>query len=409
MGLELKITHGKKEINLTDFTIVDFNHMVEDIKGRNEFLARNVQSIEIFGCYSLFDKNDESMDAYKLECWAKKTAHDKSVYRKVKLTLKDNNDEIYDEIKFKKGFVVKFSEGYKSEKGMIEFYALIREFNDEILAKDGKNIVIDRVSVTSDTTTESGLGEKDGNEEYLKDSTYTDSNDGNKEYSNVVGTNPVKYPPTDLFSDFGFIYDPVDKLFYTKKDAWQRNLGYSETYDNNADKIFAYITWEKIEFKYAGKEWLIEIWKGTYLGSIGAEIGIYERRPGNENKFGVIKNYYASAPPEDELKMSFVLKTTSGRKVFSRDTSTFEKGVHWWLTAFKPGESGLNKFNVILDVSITLKDDAMATAFFNSINNLKRADSSLFSYISRFGNTVKFSWKRSSDDRWELNTDNTWS
>ena len=189
MGLELKITHGKKEINLTDFTIVDFNHMVDDIKGRNEFLARNIQSLEIFGCYSLFNKNDESMNVFKFECWAKKTAHDKSVYRKVKLTLKDNNDEIYNEIKFKKGFVVKFSEGYNSEKGMIEFYALIREFNDEILAQDGKSVKGAKGSSTTDAPSTSTIGSGDGEDvgnTGVLGYTSTNGKEETKEFSNPL-------------------------------------------------------------------------------------------------------------------------------------------------------------------------------------------------------------------------------
>lgn len=142
MGLELKIIKEKDEINLTDFTIEDFVRKVEDIQGKNEYLARNINSLELFGKYSVFDESLESLEVNKLAQWAKVTAHEKSVYRKLELTLKDNNDEPYDSLAFEKAFVVEYSEDYDFKRGTIEFYVLIREFKDEILEADGKSVGI---------------------------------------------------------------------------------------------------------------------------------------------------------------------------------------------------------------------------------------------------------------------------
>ena len=390
MGLGLKITYKKEEINLTDFTIENHVRKVEDIPGRNEFLARNVNSLELNGKYSIYDVSKESLEVNKLACWYKVTAHEESCYRKLEFILKDNNDDEYDSLTFEKAFMVDYSEVFNFERSTIDFYALIREFNEEILNADGRSVGIATIGKKSEVYKEN---EVDASVMLFEEKE-------EKEYIAPKTINPFD-SPNDVFSSFGFILDPKDKLFYTKKDAWQRNLGYCDDYNNNAHLIFAYITWEKFKFNYAGKEWLIEIWKGTYGGNIGAEIGIYKRNPGDKNL--ILNDFYKSAPPEDELKMSFTLKTLSGRKIFSRNTSIFENGVHWWLTAFKPNEDkSLHKFNVVLDASITLKNVDMANAFLNSINAVKSADPYLFNYAYIASNTVYFSWKRNKEDRWNI-------
>ena len=89
MGLGLKITYKKEEINLTDFTIQDFVRKVEDIQGRNEYLARNINSLELFGKYSVADASQESKEVNNLARWSKVMAHEESCYRKLELILKD--------------------------------------------------------------------------------------------------------------------------------------------------------------------------------------------------------------------------------------------------------------------------------------------------------------------------------
>lgn len=176
MGLELKITQEKDEINLTDFTIEDFVRKVEDIQGKNEYLARNINSLGLYGKYSVADKSLESLEVNKLAKWAKVTAHEKSVYRKLELTLKDNNDEAYDSLLFKKAFVVEYSEDYDFKRGTIEFYMLIREFNDEILMADGKSIGVRKPSIVDDEMAISVLPlivEEENEVEFASNAKYT--------------------------------------------------------------------------------------------------------------------------------------------------------------------------------------------------------------------------------------------
>ena len=123
---------------------------VEDIPGRNEFLARNVNSLELNGKYSIYDVSKESLEVNKLARWYKVTPHEESCYRKLELILKDNNDEEYDSLTFEKAFMVDYSEVFNFERSTIDFYALIREFKEEILKADGKSVGIGRISKKSE-------------------------------------------------------------------------------------------------------------------------------------------------------------------------------------------------------------------------------------------------------------------
>ena len=84
------------------------------------------------------------------------------------------------------------------------------------------------------------------------------------------------------YSDFdetieasGFLYDPEEDIFYSKMNPWQRKYGYCRLYDEIAAPLGMIVDSEPIHFKYEGKSWLIEFWKGQYDLTTGCEIGIY--------------------------------------------------------------------------------------------------------------------------------------
>ena len=57
----------------------------------------------------------------------------------------------------------------------------------------------------------------------------------------------------------------------------QRYFGYAYAYDAAALAMNAIIDCEPIFFDYAGKTWMIELWKGQYGLETGCEIGVYNR------------------------------------------------------------------------------------------------------------------------------------
>ena len=159
-----------------------------------------------------------------------------------------------------------------------------------------------------------------------------------------------------VFSDgfLGYKYDPEGDVYYTNKDPWQRNFGFNELYDVGASFIVFYYDTMRCKFNYAGKDWMIQFWKGQYgFVFIGAEIGVYNK-PENRKV-----EHYDCASDEDSLKMSMTCYR-KGKEIFSRKYATY-----WWCTGFVPGK--LDKFSdrseLKIQARITLKDARMLLSF----------------------------------------------
>ncbi len=161
----------------------------------------------------------------------------------------------------------------------------------------------------------------------------------------------------------GYNVSVYDLLIYTPVKVWMRDFGFCLGYD-----IFAYVTpfffydTRRIKFDYEGKEWMIQIWKGNYLTSNGAEIGIYNR---DEAKRGT---YYDCVGDEDMMNMSM--------KLFHKDELIFEREetTHWWLTGFKLSDTLYRHSSMVLDFTIEMKDEEMLKAFCEAVDNHYRHD-----------------------------------
>lgn len=146
----------------------------------------------------------------------------------------------------------------------------------------------------------------------------------------------------------GFEYDEKQGIYYSSVNPWQKGFGFNVIYDMSAPLAGMYYSTERIYFQYNDKDWMIQIWKGQYGMTCGAEIGIY-------NKTDKIMQY--DCVSEDEfLEMSFVLYN-QGEKMFERGP---EK--HWWLTGFKIMNVGVP---ILLNMDMTIKfpTKSMADAF----------------------------------------------
>ena len=117
-------------IILTNFTVKDCIKVTEDVEGRNEYLSKNINGVEISGRYSIFDHNQETIDIGELFEWYKKTAHEKESFRKIVVQFMDVNNVVYDELIFEKAFIVEFHKEYSIQMGNVEYYAFLRKFED---------------------------------------------------------------------------------------------------------------------------------------------------------------------------------------------------------------------------------------------------------------------------------------
>lgn len=152
----------------------------------------------------------------------------------------------------------------------------------------------------------------------------------------------------NILNACGFEYDEKQGIYYSSIDPWQKNFGFNFIYDMAAPMTGMYYDTERIQFNYNDKDWMIQLWKGQYGMTAGAEIGVY-------NKTDKVMQYDCAS--EDEfLEMSFDFYN-QGEYVFSRGP---EK--HWWLTGFKILHAGVP---VLIDLDITIKfpTKSMADAF----------------------------------------------
>lgn len=180
-----------------------------------------------------------------------------------------------------------------------------------------------------------------------------------KEVVNKLKGNPIEKG----IEIAGYGYDPVQDIFYCNMNAWQRNMGYSRLYDEGCAPFGMILDCEPIYFRYGGKIWLIELWKGQYDLNTGCEVGVYTREEPILNIPAMYKYmFYNCAANEDRLTMSFSLYKND-ELLFSRDDK------HWWLAGFKLGEYS-EPSELSMKLNITLKDLGMCAAF---VEGLKEA------------------------------------
>ncbi len=207
---------------------------------------------------------------------------------------------------------------------------------------------------------------------YRKDGTPAENSIGtyyNTVTGEVIGGNASK----GVF-DSGFAYNAHTKTFYATNDCWQRQLGFTPLYDLIAKIAFDYTT-ERIFFDYAGKEWMIQIWKGNYGFDllVGGEIGIYNRPEGSLGMF------YNCAGDEDMMPISI--------KVYNDERTYVDREAYltWWATGFVMADP-VEPESLTMDFSIEFPNQEICDAFEKALAKTEVSD------CERSGNKVFISW-----------------
>lgn len=147
----------------------------------------------------------------------------------------------------------------------------------------------------------------------------------------------------------GFEYDAEQCIYYSQMNPLQRKFGFNFVYDMAAPMAGMIYDTKRIEFEYGGKEWMIQLWKGQYGATAGAEIGLYSRDPDRAMQ-------YDCANDEELITMQFDFYNMN-EYVFSRGPER-----HWWLTGFKVFHIGIPSF-ITMDMMLDFDDNYMANAF----------------------------------------------
>lgn len=164
----------------------------------------------------------------------------------------------------------------------------------------------------------------------------------------------------EVLGPFGFLYDPNQDIIYSRLHPWQRALGYEKSFDEGSMLLSMVIHSEPIYFEYEGKLWLIELWKGQYGMTTGAEIGVYRAEKPEDFKQGDERElHYDSIDDGELLFMQYVL-CRSDEEILSR------KARHWWLTAFEPGLFSKPE-QLSMCIKIGFPTEAMCFAFFKGL------------------------------------------
>ncbi len=157
----------------------------------------------------------------------------------------------------------------------------------------------------------------------------------------------------------GFAYSLKGDYFYSLMDCWQRKTGYCRLYDENAALFSMAIDCEPIPFSYAGKRWLIELWKGQYGIATGGEIGVYNTTSEDIKDKKFTGTFYESVRDDERLHFSFILRK-------NKDVVLKRKGLHWWLTGFRLGMFSETQ-SLTMDAKIKFPNREMCRAFVSAL------------------------------------------
>lgn len=154
----------------------------------------------------------------------------------------------------------------------------------------------------------------------------------------------------------GYNFNIKEMVVYATVNSWMRNFGFCLGYD-----LFSYVTpfffynTRRFKFDYAGKQWMIQVWKGMYVVSNGAEIGVYNREP----KGGT---FYNCASDEDMLNIGFSLYHGEELLFTQPESRT------WWANGFKLSKELYSARKMTLKYTIEMKDQEMLEAFTRAVD-----------------------------------------
>jgi len=172
----------------------------------------------------------------------------------------------------------------------------------------------------------------------------------------------------------GYEYNVDQEMLRTAVRGWNSLFGFNIFFDMAAPLLLFNLQTQRFRFSYQGKDWMIQIWKGFYTISNGAEIGIYEKPAGRPV-------HYDASDTMLEISM----------KLYQKDELYFDYGTQrtWWAGGFSyasPIYRQLPPRQLRLTGTILFEEQGMLEAFLESFeknrpsNMTGGAEGLLFSY-----------------------------
>lgn len=152
---------------------------------------------------------------------------------------------------------------------------------------------------------------------------------------------------------YDFNYD--FNTFSAASDAWQRNFGFCRMYDDAAFLIGDVYQTIRVPFRYDGKDWMIQIWKGVYSWNmLGGEVALYNKPVDRKEAF------YDCATDTERIPMAF--SVSCGDETIIRT----ELATSWWQTAFTQHRL-VRPRDLSMEFTLTFPNSEMLRAFTQSL------------------------------------------
>ena len=199
----------------------------------------------------------------------------------------------------------------------------------------------------------------------------------------------------EFINVMGYEYDPVQGIFYTNLDNWQRQANFVAHYDTAASYFNMNYRTVRIDFgRTDGMDWRVQLWKGQYGPFGGCEIGVYNKDP-IENEM-----LYHCTDDDHLLYMESALYVNKASYETGNIFFTREWQAHWWLTGFKLRV--IDPAKLIMTMRIRMTSEEMADQFEVGLLGagfLKGDASTKYDSYRRNGNDFYILW----DDLGEMN------
>jgi len=198
----------------------------------------------------------------------------------------------------------------------------------------------------------------------------------------VVGLPSLRYWPSEGY------------VFHTKY-AYQWVFGFNSVYDVFSPVAGCFFDTQRIKFNYGGRDWLVQMWKGTYGYGLftGGEIGLYSKP-----QWSPIE-HYQGATTSDWIGMQFSIYHYQ-EKLFTRPMENT-----WWITGFKQYITGrdFSRDYLTMEGALRFPNAEMAAACAQAMAAKGIASGNTVmdrAYTDRYsvsGNTVRFLWREKAD------------
>ena len=152
----------------------------------------------------------------------------------------------------------------------------------------------------------------------------------------------------------GYNLDTENSTLITPRHVWMRNFGFCKGYDFLANYLLpSCYDYDTIRFyyDYGGKDQLLQVWKGTYYVTSGAEVGLYDKP-----KYRLVP-FYDCATDDEMLDMELTVTTKDGKNIVE---TPMQK--HWWINGFALEKKYYEPEEMTVKCTMVCKDTAQRDA-----------------------------------------------